>query len=167
MVRAADGADMAAVAGIYAHYVEHTVVTFELDPPSVDAWRQRLAELNAAGWPFLVGALEERVIGYGYVAPWRSRPAYRHTVEDSVYLDQRCTGRGHGRRLLDQILLAAAANGAREVIAMIADSGSPSSVALHRSVGFTDVGRLQTVGHKHGCWIDVELLQASLHPRSC
>lgn len=164
VVRPAKAMDMPSVAAVFAYYVRHTAITFELDPPSIDAWRQRLAELDTAGWPFLVGVLDDHVIGYGYVGPWRSKPAYRHTVENSVYLEPGHVGRGHGRRLLARLLLAAAAAGAREVVAVIADSGSDASIALHRTVGFADVGRLRAVGYKHGRWIDIHLLQKSLHP---
>jgi phosphinothricin acetyltransferase len=163
VVRAAAWGDLESVAEIYAHYVEHSVVTFDLVPPTAEAWRLRLAELEGAGWPFLVGVVGDEVVGFGYVAPWRSRPAYRHTVENSIYLAPDRTGRGFGGRLLDELLLAAAASGAREVVAMVTDSGSAASMALHRRAGFDLVGRLREVGYKHDRWIDVNILQASLH----
>ena len=162
LVRRAEPADLPAVAAIFAHYVERTVATFETDPPGIGAWRQRFADLTAAGWPFLVGAVGDQVISYGYVGPWRDKPAYRHTVEDSVYIQPGHTGRGHGRLLLSRLLPAAAAAGAAQVIAVIADSGNPAPVAVHRAVGFTHAGRLRAVGRKHGRWIDVNLLQRSL-----
>lgn len=104
------------------------------------------------------------VVGYAYVASWRSKPAYRFTVENTVYVAREHTGRGVGRRLLDQLLLDATAAGARQVIAIIADSGEPASIALHRTVGFAKVGLLHKVGHKHGRWIEVVLMQAELAP---
>ena len=165
VVRDAALGDLGSVAEIYAHYVEHSVATFDLEVPGIDAWRDRLAELRAMGWPFLVGMLGERVVGYGYVAPWRTRPAYRHTVESSIYLAPDVRGGGHGRRLLDQLLVAAARNGAHEVVAMVTESGNEASIRVHRAAGFRFVGRLREVGYKHGRWIDVNILQAGL-PRA-
>lgn len=164
MIRAANVEDMPAVAAIFADYVDRTVITFALEPPTVPAWEQRLAELRAACWPFLVGELDREVVGYAYVAPWRNKPAYRFTVENTVYIASEDTGRGVGRCLLDHLLRDAAAAGARQAIAVIADSGEPASIALHRAVGFTEVGVLRAVGHKHGRWIDVLLMQAALPP---
>lgn len=163
-IRAADIEDMPAVAAIFAGYVDGTVVTFDFESPTIPAWERRLSELRTAGWPFLVGELDGMVVGYAYVAPWRSKPAYRFTVETTVYVAPEQTGSGVGRRLLDRLLLDAAAAGARQVIAVIADSGEPASIALHRTVGFAEVGRLREVGHKHGRWIDVVLMQAALSP---
>lgn len=161
MVRGAEAGDMPTVATIFGGYVERTVITFEVEPPSIRAWQQRLDDLRAAGWPFLVGELDNEVIGYAYVAAWRSKPAYRFTVENTVYLAPEHTGRGYGRRLLDRLLRAAAQAGARQVIAVIADSDEDASVALHRAAGFTKAGRLHAVGHKHGRWVDVTLMQVS------
>ena len=99
------------------------------------------------------------VAGYAYASPWRPKPAYRHTVEDSVYLAPGRRGRGLGRLLLDGLLAGCAAAGAQQVIAVIADTGDPASLALHRACGFTDAGRLREVGGKHGRVIDTVLLQ--------
>lgn len=162
VVRPATSADTVAIASIYAHYVTHTVVTFDQTPPSVDQWHDRLGELARDGWPVLVVAADEQVQGYAYVAPWRPRPAYRHTVENSIYVDFIHLGKGHGRRLLNELLPAAAAAGARQVIAVIADTGDAASLALHRAAGFTPAGRLRRVGYKHHRWIDTILLQREL-----
>jgi phosphinothricin acetyltransferase len=104
--------------------------------------------------------------GYAYAAPWRPKPAYRHTVEDSVYLAPDRTGRGLGRRLLDALLTRCAQAGVRQVVAVIADTGDGASVALHRSFGFADVGRLTGVGRKHGRWVDTVLMQCDLTAHS-
>lgn len=163
-IRAAGAEDMSAVAAIFAGYVDGTVTTFELEAPTVPAWVRRLNELRSEGWPFLVAELDGRVVGYAYAAPWRNKPAYRFTVEDSVYVAPEQTGRGAGRRLLGQLMVDAAAAGAHQMIAIIADSGDPASIALHRSAGFAQVGLLRNVGHKHGRWLDVVLMQAALAP---
>ena len=105
---------------------------------------------------------DETVCGYAYASPWRPKPAYRHTVEDSVYLAPDRTGQGLGRALLGPLLTGCADAGVRQVVAVIADDGSDASVALHRSFGFAHVGRLTAVGHKHGAWIDTVLMQRDL-----
>ena len=164
LVRHATAADAEAIAAIFAHYVTGSVVTFEMTPPTAGQWRDRLAALAGSGLPVLVAELDDAVAGYAYATPWRPKPAYRHTVEDTVYLAPESRGRGLGRLLLQALLEACAAAGARQVIAVIADTGDPASVALHRRCGFTDAGRLSEVGHKHGRWVDTILLQRSLGP---
>jgi L-amino acid N-acyltransferase YncA len=163
-VRPATSEDMPAVAEIFAHYVERTVVTFELEAPTVESWRATLRALQSAGWPFVVGVVDAEIVGYAHVAPWRTKPAYRHTVENSVYLAPAHIGRGHGRALLDEVVARSADAGARQVIAVIADGDgdSSASTALHHAAGFTRVGCLRDVGFKHNRWIDVVLMQASL-----
>jgi L-amino acid N-acyltransferase YncA len=154
--------DVEAVSRIYAHHVEHSVATFDTVAPGPAEWVAKAAGITAAGWPFLVAVDAGEVIGFAYVSPWRTRPAYAHTVEDTVYLAPGRSGRGTGRALLTEVLARAAAAGAEQVIAVIADSGDPSSQALHRALGFTEAGRLRAVGRKHGRLLDVVLLQASL-----
>ncbi|HWJ80808.1 MAG TPA: GNAT family N-acetyltransferase [Nocardioides sp.] len=161
-VRRATYDDLPRVAAIYAPYVTGTVVTFELDVPRPAEWRQRLDAVAAAGLPFLVADGEDGVVGYAYLAPWKTRPAYRHTAEDSVYLDPAARGRGTGGLLLDALLEEARAAGVREVLAVIADNGTDVSPRLHRSRGFRDVGRLERVGRKLDRWVDTVLMQRSL-----
>jgi phosphinothricin acetyltransferase len=158
-VRAASPCDLEEVAGIFAHYVTGSIVTFEEDPPTVPQWRQRLGSLAERGLPFLVAEAGGTVTGFAYASPWRPKPAYRHTVEDSVYLAPAWRGRGLGKLLLQALLTECAAAGVYQVIAVIADTGDPASEALHRGCGFTDAGRLAQVGLKHGRWIDTVLLQ--------
>jgi len=160
----ASRADLAQVAGIFAHYVTHSVVTFETDPPTVADWRARLDTVASLGLPFLVARFGGAVAGYAYASPWRPKPAYRYTVEDTVYLAPGATGRGLGAALLGELLARAGQAGARQMVAVIADAGADSaaSVALHRAAGFADVGRLIAVGHKHGRWIDTVLMQRDL-----
>jgi L-amino acid N-acyltransferase YncA len=163
-VRPAGAADLGAVAGILAFYVRNSIATFEEDPPGVPQWRQRFGYLAERKLPFLVAEAGGVVAGYAYASPWRPKPAYRHTVEDSVYLAPGQRGRGLGRLLLDSLLTGCADAGVRQVIAVIADTGDPASVALHRACGFADAGRLTQVGYKHGRWIDTVLLQRGLQP---
>ena len=162
IVRAAASDDAQHIAAIFAHYVTSTTVTFELEPPTVQDWQDKVRESQSAGRPFIVGMVSGQVMGYAYVGPWRLKPAYRHTVEDSVYLAPGRTGRGYGRALLTELLNRAAGAGARQVIAVIADTGHPASVRLHQGAGFEQAGRLRQVGFKHGRWIDTLLLQRDL-----
>jgi phosphinothricin acetyltransferase len=167
-VRAAGGDDIDEIAGIYAHYVTNSVATFEETPLSVLEWAKKVAWLAEIGLPCLVAEARPKagaeIVGYAYAAPWRPKPAYRHTVEDSVYLAPGWTGRGIGGHLLRELHAQSAAAGARQMIAVIADSGNDASAVLHRRCGFADAGRLASVGFKHGRWIDTLLLQRELAP---
>jgi len=162
LVRPADVDDLGAVAEIFAYYVTTSVATFEETPPSVAQWRRRMDELADSRLPFLIAEAGGEVPGFAFVSPWRPKPAYRHTVEDTVYLAPGWTGKGLGRRLLRTLLAECAKGEVRQVIAVIADGGDPASAALHRSCGFTEAGRLTAVGSKHGRWIDTVLLQHNL-----
>ena len=163
-VRAAVPADAELVAAIFAHYVTTSVATFEEVAPTAGQWRQRLADRDAQSLPFLVAEADGSVCGYAYASPWRPKPAYRHTVEDTVYVSPARTGRGIGSALLAALLPGCERAGARQVIAVIADTGSNASIALHRRFGFAQAGRLSAVGCKHGRWIDTILMQRQLGP---
>jgi L-amino acid N-acyltransferase YncA len=160
--RVATSDDLDAIAEIYAHYVATSVATFELDPPDAAEWRRRFAAIADAGLPFLAAERDGAIAGYAYCAPWKTRPAYRATVEDSVYVAPSAVGQGCGTELVRDLLDACAAAGIREVIAVIADTGDPASVELHRRFGFVDAGRLTRVGYKHDRFVDTLLLQRSL-----
>ena len=164
VVRAAVPADLEQVTAIYAHYVTTSVATFEEVPPTAADWRRRLDDLAGRNLPFLVAESGPVVGGYAYAAPWRPKPAYRHTVEDTVYVSPAHTGLGLGSALLGALLAGCERAGARQVIAVIADPGSDASVALHRRLGFSPAGRLRRAGFKHGWWIDTVLMQRELGP---
>jgi L-amino acid N-acyltransferase YncA len=155
-------ADLDAVAEIFGWYAQHTVTTFEEAPRTLREWEDLRAMLSNLGLPFLVARTDGRVAGYAYAGPWRHKPAYRHTVEDTVFVAPGMTGRGIGRQLLGELLSMCADSGTRQVVAVIADTGDPASAALHRAFGFSDAGRLRQVGYKHGRWIDTLLMQRSL-----
>jgi phosphinothricin acetyltransferase len=162
IVRRTTSEDLEAIGAIYAHHVQTGVATFELTAPDAAEWQRRLQAVTAAGLPFLTATLDDRIAGYAYCGPWKSRPAYRHTVEDSIYVAPDAAGRGIGGLLLDALLVDCARAGVREVIAVIVDAEGDASLALHRNRGFTDAGRLTAVGFKHGRWLDTVLLQRSL-----
>jgi phosphinothricin acetyltransferase len=155
--------DLDAIADIYAHHVLTSVATFELTPPNTDEWHRRFDDIAECQLPFLSASLSGTVVGYGYCAPWKTRPAYRRTVEDSVYLAPSAVGLGIGGRLLDALLTECGRLRIRQVIAVIVDTAdAAASLALHRNRGFIDAGRLTSVGYKHGLWLDTMLLQHSV-----
>ena len=154
--------DVDDIGRIYAQHVQAGVATFELTAPDEVEWLRRLQSVTDSGLPFLTATLDGRIAGYAYCAPWKTRPAYRHTVEDSIYLAPDAVGCGIGGRLLDTLLSECSGAGIREVIAVIVDADGAASLALHRNRGFVDAGRLTAVGFKHGRWLDTMLLQRSL-----
>ncbi|MDV6010961.1 N-acetyltransferase family protein [Haloechinothrix sp. LS1_15] len=165
-IRDATPDDLASTREIYNGYVHDSVATFEEVPPEPHEWQRRYASVRDRGLPYLVaeGPGQEtanEILGYAYCVPWNLRPAYRHTVEDSIYLAPSAVGRGCGRALLEQLLERAAGAGIREVIAVVASS-IEASLALHRRCGFHDAGILTRVGYKHGRWLDTVLLQRTL-----
>jgi L-amino acid N-acyltransferase YncA len=162
VIRPAGPGDMDAVAAIFSHYVTSSVITFEVTPPTAEHWRRTRDDLATRGLPFMVCERDGEVAGYAYAAPWRTRPAYRHTVESTIYLAPDHTGRGLGRQLLRALQRHCTLAGAEQMIAVIADSGNPASTALHRTCGFTDAGRLRNVGRKHGRLLDTLLMQHDL-----
>ncbi len=137
---------MEQVAAIYAHYVASGVATFDEVAPDVSAWSVKAGSVVARGLPFLVAEVGGEVSGFAYASYWRPRPAYRHTVEDTVYVAPSRLRRGVGRLLLDALIESCRKAGMEQVIAVIADTGDPASEALHRSAGFHDAGRLAGVG---------------------
>jgi L-amino acid N-acyltransferase YncA len=161
-LRPAVPGDLAAIAAIYEPEVRHGTATFELEPPDAAELSRRLAKVRAAGLPWLVAELDGQIGGYAYAAPYRDRPAYRFTAEDSVYLAAWARGRGVGRRLLDAVVEAAGDAGMRQMVAVIGDSANLASVRLHRACGFAAVGTLRDVGFKLGRWLDTVVMQRSL-----
>ncbi len=159
IVRRLCSADLGQVSEIFGWYTVNSVATFEESPRTQAEWSQLAAELAALGLPFLVAEADGAIAGYAYAGPWRRKPAYRATVEDSIFIGPAHVGLGIGRRLLPELLTACAEAGARQVIAVIADSDADASVRLHQSCGFTHAGRLADVGYKHGAWIATLLMQ--------
>lgn len=163
-VRASRDEDLAAVAAIYAHHVLHGSGSFELEGPTVEELGRRRDEVLAKDLPYLVVEQAGVLAGYAYANVFRPRPAYRFSVENSIYLDPACTGRGLGTLLLRELLLACTEWGARQMIAVIGDSANVASIALHARCGFRFAGVLHATGWKHGRWLDTVLMQAALGP---
>jgi phosphinothricin acetyltransferase len=158
-IRPATEADAEGIAAVFAPYATDSVVTFETAPLSPEQWRAKIRESEL---PFLVLARDGEILGYALAAPWRPKPAYRFSAETTIYLSPTATGRGHGRRLLDELLKRCAEAGVRQAIAVIVDSGNPASRNLHRAAGFVDAGVLRRVGFKHDRWLDTLLMQREL-----
>jgi phosphinothricin acetyltransferase len=163
-VRDATEADMAVVQGIYAHHVLTGLATFEEMPPMLDEMLRRRATVLAVGLPYLVAEVDGRVAGYAYATSYRPRPAYRHTIEDSVYVSEALCGRRIGAALLRALIARAEAGPWRQMLAVIGNSGNAGSIALHRRMGFEPVGTLRSVGFKLGQWVDTVLMQRPLGP---
>lgn len=161
-VRNAREDDMAAVAAIYAEQVLHGIATFELVPPDVAEMQKRREAVLASGLPYLVAECRGAVVGYCYATPYRPRPAYRYCVEDSVYVAEGQQGRGVGRRLLAELIERCEAAGFRQMVAIVGNSANTGSLRLHERLGFRLVGILESVGFKHGLWVDTVLMQRAL-----
>lgn len=164
LVRDAEEADMAAIQAIYTHHVLHGLASFEETPPSVDEMLARRQAVLGLGLPYLAAEQGGRVVGYSYASSYRPRPAYRHTIEDSVYVAEGQAGRGIGGALLSGLIGRCEAGPWRQMLAVIGDSGNAGSIGLHRRFGFEPVGTLRSTGFKFGRWVDTVLMQRSLGP---
>lgn len=160
-IRAGKEGDVAAIAAIYAHHVQTGTASFETEAPAEEEMRRRRKEVVARGYPYLV-AVDGALLGYAYAGPYRARPAYRNTVENSVYVRPDAMGRGIGRVLLTRLIEECAERGFRQMVAIVGDSDNVASIRLHERAGFRRVGVLQSVGWKHGRWLDTVLLQREL-----
>lgn len=164
-VRDSRDADVPAITAIYAHWVLHGLASFELDPPDAAEIDRRRAAVLAGSYPYLVADDGDgTVLGYAYASAYRTRPAYRFAVEDSVYVGPGAGRRGVGRALLPALLGRLEAGGWRQVVAVIGDSGNLPSIGLHLACGFRHAGVLPAVGWKHGRWVDSVLMTRPLGP---
>jgi L-amino acid N-acyltransferase YncA len=162
LVRDTTEADMPAVQAIYAEQVLHGLSTFEEVPPSAGELAQRRAGVLALGLPYLAAELDGRVVGYSYATLYRPRAAYRHTIENSVYVAEGLRGKGIGAALLGALIQRCETGPWRQMIAVIGNSANTGSIELHRSLGFRPVGTLRDVGFKLGHWVDTVLMQRQL-----
>jgi len=162
VLRAANRDDVASIAAIYGHHVLHGLASFEIEVPSLDEMLRRFETVTQAGYPYLVATDDAHVLGYAYASAFRTRPAYRYTVEDSVYIDPAATGRGLGRQLLLAIIDACTQARFRQMIAVIGDSANHASIGLHRACGFDRMSVFVATGFKHGRWVDTVFMQRAL-----
>ncbi|MBL25737.1 MAG: GNAT family N-acetyltransferase [Rhodospirillaceae bacterium] len=161
-LRDAKPEDFAAIADIYAHHVLHGLASFEEEPPDAAEMKRRWQALTGDDHPFFVAECAGRIVGYAYAGPYRLRPAYRYTVENSVYIRPGEERQGVGKALLEALIEACEARGLRQMIAVIGDSDHDASIGLHEALGFRLVGTLDAVGFKHGRWVDSVLMQRAL-----
>jgi phosphinothricin acetyltransferase len=161
-IRPAAAADLRSITEIYDHAVRYGTATFELIPPDLAEMTRRFAVLVDGGFPYLVAAMEGRVVGYAYAGAYRPRPAYRFTVENSVYLEPSIHRRGIGLRLMERLIAACEARGYRQMIAVIGDSANAGSIGVHTRCGFQMIGTHPNVGFKFGRWLDTVMMQRAL-----
>ena len=162
VIRRAAAADLPAITAIYAHAVAFGTATFEVDPPDETEMERRWQKLIDGGFPYLVAEHAGMVRGYAYAGPYRTRVAYRHTLEDSIYIAPEFHRRGIGRALIGGLLDAAETAGFRQIVAVIGDSAQRGSIALHRAAGFRTIGTFEAVGYKFERWLDTVLMQRPL-----
>ena len=163
-LRDAHDTDLPAIQAIYAHHVLYGTASFELEPPSVEQMRQRFADIRDHGLPYLVAERDGQVLGYAYTTLYRPRPAYRFTVEDSIYIQQGSAGLGIGSALLQALIERCTRDGRRQMVAIIGNSENLASIRLHQRLGFRQVGVFESVGFKHGRWLDTVIMQRELGP---
>jgi L-amino acid N-acyltransferase YncA len=161
-IRPAVASDLPAITAIYAEAVLYGTATFELDSPDLAEMTRRFTEITSAGFPYLVALLEGRVVGYSYASLYRTRPAYRFTVENAIYLAPDSHRRGVGTQLLQRLIEDCETLGFRQIIAVIGDSANAGSIGVHSKAGFQMIGLHPDVGYKFGRWLDVVMMQRAL-----
>ncbi|HEY0233718.1 MAG TPA: GNAT family N-acetyltransferase [Afipia sp.] len=161
-IRPATPADIPAITDIYAIEVREKTATFELTPPDSAEMLRRFSDISGKGFPYLVAEQGGVIAGYAYAAPYRARPAYRFTVENSIYLARAYLRQGIGSALLSELIAQSHERGYRQMIAVIGDSANAASIALHARAGFGMIGTLPNVGFKFGRWLDSVLMQRAL-----
>jgi len=162
LIRPSIDADLASITGVYAHHVTHGTGSFEVEAPDLAEMTRRRTDVLAKGLPFLVASHGAEVLGFAYAGNFRPRPAFRFMAEDSVYIHAEHAGQGLGRALLTELMRHCEALDIRQMLAVIGDSANASSIALHRSLGFTHTGILKASGWKHGRWLDTVFMQKAL-----
>jgi len=161
-IRPTVAADLPFITAIYEQAVRYGTATFELIPPDLAEMTRRFDALMEGGFPYFVAVLDGRVAGYAYAGAYRPRPAYRFTVENSVYLEPAIHRRGIGLQLLQRLIAESEARGYRQMIAVIGDSANAGSVGVHTKCGFDMIGTHPNVGFKFGRWLDTVMMQRAL-----
>ena len=162
LIRPSLDADLSFITALYGQHVLHSTGTFETHPPSTDEMAQRRADVLGKGLPYLVVEHEGEVGGFAYGNWFKPRPAYRYSVENSIYLAPGLQGKSLGRALLAELLAVCELAGIRKVMAIVGDSANAASIGLHEALGFTQVGKIDACGWKLGAWRDIVILQKSL-----
>jgi phosphinothricin acetyltransferase len=161
-IRTAAAQDLPAIQSIYAHHVLNGLASFEEVAPSLEEMRRRYEDITKQGFPYLVAEEKGEILGYGYCSLYRTRSAYRHTLEDSIYVKQGQQGKGVGKAVLTELIARCTALNYRQIIAVIGDSANAGSIKLHASLGFVRAGLLRSTGYKFGRWVDSVYMQLPL-----
>jgi L-amino acid N-acyltransferase YncA len=165
-LRDAVEADIPNIREIYNHYVLNSTVTFDEKAATLAQMRVKFAKAKRLGMPWVVAeAPSGQIIGTAWVLPWQDKAAYRFTVEDSIYLGPAAQGRGLGRALLSRLIERSREEGLKEMISLIADKGADASIALHKKLGFKEVGHMGKVGYKFDRWLGTVMLQKNLRKK--
>jgi phosphinothricin acetyltransferase len=162
LIRPSSDADLDAITRIYTHHVLHGTGTFETTPPTATEMAARRADVLSKGLPWLVVEENGVVLGFAYGNWFKPRPAYRFSVEDSIYLAPEASGKGLGRALLAELLATLERAGVRRVMAVIGDTANLGSIGVHRALGFEPAGSIPACGWKFGRWLDIVFMQRSL-----
>jgi L-amino acid N-acyltransferase YncA len=162
LIRPSTEHDLPAITRIYGHHVLHGTGTFETTPPTLEEMTARRADVLSKGLPWLVAEEAGQVLGFAYGNWFKPRPAYRFSVEDSIYLAPEAAGHGLGRALLAELLATLERGGIRKVMAVIGDSANAGSIGVHRALGFEQVGVVQACGWKFGRWLDIVMMQRAI-----
>ncbi len=161
-IRPAAAEDLPAIQSIYAYHVLKGMASFEEEAPPLEEMRRRFEDVNRHGLPYLVAEEKAEVLGYGYCTLYRTRSAYRFTLEDSIYVRQGMQGKGIGKAVLVELLARCEALNYRQIIAVIGDSANAASIAVHAGLGFVRAGALRSTGYKFGRWVDTVIMQRPL-----
>ena len=162
LIRPSREDDIAAITAIYGHHVLHSTGTFETEAPGIADMTARRADVLSKGLPYLVAEEDGRIVGFAYGNWFKPRPAYRYSVEDSIYLAPDAHRQGLGRALLAELLAVCETAGIRKVMAIIGDSANTGSIGVHRALGFEQAGIIQSCGWKFGAWRDIVIMQKTL-----
>ena len=162
LLREASPSDIDAITAIYRESVLNGVASYEIAPPDRDEMAARFQAIVEKGYPYLAATSEDgTLIGYAYASTFRTRPAYRFMVEDSIYLAPEARGKGVGKLLIEELIARCTVLGFRQMIAVIGGA-HPASIGLHAAHGFAEIGRIKGSGFKHGQWLDTMLMQRML-----
>jgi phosphinothricin acetyltransferase len=162
LIRPAGPGDIAAITRIYTDAVMHGTASFETEPPDEAEMARRQNRLLVKRFPYLVAEIDGSFAGFAYAGPYRERRAYDWSIEDSIYVAPELHRKGIGRLLLTRLVAEAEALGFRQMIGVIGDTANTASVAVHAAVGFRLIGTFQSIGFKHGRWLDTVLMQRTL-----
>ncbi len=161
-IRPSTDQDIPEITAIYVHFVLHSTATFETEAPSVEEMAKRRQEVLTKGLPYLVVTVDDQVMGFAYANWFKPRAAYRFSAENSIYLRIDAAGKGFGKLLLSELLMQLERRGVRKVMAVIGGSENFASIGLHKALGFTPAGLIESAGWKQDRWLDLVLMQRTL-----